>query len=172
MFVADSGDINSLNLKLRWLRPYAWAFYSQIRRNCLTCYAGHIHAWNKGYLFDFTTTHAISTPVKSIFGLFVLQSVFPRWFAPYRLVSKDVEFFFASFDLCEKFVARCPPTQTPTHKLKSRFSMFGSQETGSRSVLFLMIFQALKPEILRFNLYALSFKIPKIPEFNLDIGQE
>ena len=34
------------------------------------------------------------------------------------LVSKDVEFSYASFDICEKFVASCPPTRTPTQKLK------------------------------------------------------
>ena len=32
------------NLKLRGLRPYAWAFYSQSRRKYLTFYPGHFHA--------------------------------------------------------------------------------------------------------------------------------
>ena len=33
-----------------------------------TFYAGHFHTLNKGYLFDFTSTYAISTPVKSFFS--------------------------------------------------------------------------------------------------------
>ena len=56
------------NLKLCGLRPYAWAFYSQSHPKRSTFYAGHFHTLNKGYLFDFTSTHAISTPVKSIFS--------------------------------------------------------------------------------------------------------
>ena len=32
-----------------------------------------------------------------------------------------------------------------------------------------MIFEALQSELFRFNLHALSLKIPKIPEFNLPI---
>ena len=49
-------------------------------------------------------------------------------------LSKDVDFSCASFDICEKFVASCPPTQTPTQKLKIRFSRFSSQEIGSSFV--------------------------------------
>ena len=47
------------NFKLRGLRPYAWAFYSQSHPKRSTYYAGHFHTWKKGYLFDFTSTHAI-----------------------------------------------------------------------------------------------------------------
>ena len=32
-----------------------------------------------------------------------------------------------NFDMCEKFVPSCPLTKTPTQKLKSGFSTFGSQ---------------------------------------------
>ena len=45
-----------------------------------------------------------------------------------RLGPKDVEFLRASFDLGHKFARGCPPTQTPTQKLKSVFSMFTSKE--------------------------------------------
>ena len=38
------------------------------------------------------------------------------------LMSKDVEFYCASFELCQKFARGCPPTQTPTQKFKNRFS--------------------------------------------------
>ena len=35
------------------------------------------------------------------------------------LISKDTEFYCASLDVCENFVGGCPPTQTPTQKLKN-----------------------------------------------------
>ena len=38
-----------------------------------------------------------------------------------KLISEDVKFFCASFDICEKFARRCPPTQTPTQSLKVDF---------------------------------------------------
>ena len=38
-----------------------------------------------------------------------------------RFEPKDVEFFCASFELCEKFVRGCPLTQTPMQKLKLDF---------------------------------------------------
>ena len=60
-----------------------------------------------------------------------------------RFVSKDVEFYCASFDIRQKFVGRCPPTQTPTQKLKSVFSMFASQEIASSLVSLEKIFEAL-----------------------------
>ena len=65
------------------------------------------------------------------------------------LVSKDVEFSCTSFDPCEKFVGRFPPTQTPTQKFKIEFSMSSSQEIGSGLVSFEMIFEALQSELFR-----------------------
>ena len=56
-------------LKLRGLWPYTWALYSQNYPRCLSYYAGHFDMRNWGYLFDFTSTHAILTPVISNFGL-------------------------------------------------------------------------------------------------------
>ena len=41
----------------------------------------------------------------------------------------------------------CPPTQTPTQKLKSGFLRLSSQEIGSSLVSLKMIFEALKSEI-------------------------
>ena len=58
-------------LKLRGLRPYAWAYYSQNHPRCMSFYAGHFDMQNWGYLYDFTSTHAISTPV-----IFIFWSVF------------------------------------------------------------------------------------------------
>ena len=82
-------------------------------------------------------------------------------------VSKDVEFYCASFDLYEKFVGVCPPMRTPTQKFKNGFSMFCSQEMSSGLVSFPMIFEALQSELLSFKLHSLNSKILKIPEFNL-----
>ena len=54
-------------LKLRGLRPYAWVFYFQNHPMCISYYAGHFDMPNWGYSFDFTSTHAFSTPLISIF---------------------------------------------------------------------------------------------------------
>ena len=58
-------------LKLRGLRPYAWVFYSQNHPMRTSFYAGHFDMRNWGYLFGFTSTHAILTPV-----IFNFRSVF------------------------------------------------------------------------------------------------
>ena len=108
--------------------PISWEFgFENFAQNLKLChpkrstlYAGHFHTCDKGYLFDFTSTHAISTPVKSIFRLFFVQIFFRRPTAAMRLVSKYVEFSCPK----EKFVERCPPTQTPTQNLKIWFSTF------------------------------------------------
>ena len=94
----------------------------------------------------------------SIFGRVLIRRFYPP---------KDVEFLCASFDLDQKFARGCPPTQTPTQKLKSGFLRFSSQEIGSSLLSLEVIFEALQSELPRFNLHALSLKIPKIPEFNL-----
>ena len=45
---------------------------------CISNYAGHFYIRNWGYLFDFTSTHAILTPVISIFwSVFYSKSFFP-----------------------------------------------------------------------------------------------
>ena len=81
----DSGDIkvfvqfagNSiLKISLRFwncvgcghMRGY---FFSQNHPMSISCYALHFDMRNWGYLFDFTSTHAISTPV-----IFNFRSVF------------------------------------------------------------------------------------------------
>ena len=56
-------------LKKRGRHQYAWVFDSQNHSGCSTFYADQFHIQNKGYSFDFMSTHAISTPVKSIFWL-------------------------------------------------------------------------------------------------------
>ena len=102
---------------------------------------------------------------------FLVGFSFKTIFAPPRpittLVSKDVEFSCASFDLYEKFARWCPPTQTPTRKFKTGISIFSSQGMGSTLVSLRMIFKALQSELFRFKFHSLSSKILKIPEFSL-----
>ena len=66
---------------------------------------------------------------------FLVSFSFKTIFAPTptttTLVSKDVEFSCASFDICEKFAASCPLTQTPTQKFKIEFPIFRYHEIGS-----------------------------------------
>ena len=102
---------------------------------------------------------------------FLVGFSFKTIFAPPRpittLVSKDVEFSCASFDLYEKFARWCPPTQTPTRKFKTGISIFSSQGMGSTLVSLRMIFKALQSELFRLKFHFLESKLQKIPEFNL-----
>ena len=70
-------------------------------------------------------------------------------------------------DLGHKFARGCPPTQTPTQKLKSGFLKFISQEIGSSLVLLQMIFGALQSELFRFKFHSVGSKVLNFPEFNL-----
>ena len=65
---------------------------------------------------------------------FPFETIFPLSLSVTTLISEDVEFYCASFDICEKFARWCPPTQTPTQKLKSGFLRSSSQEVGSSLV--------------------------------------
>ena len=65
-----------------------------------------------------------------IFGQFFIRRFYPLRPTVMGLESKDVE----------KFARGCPPTQTPTQKLKSVFSTISSQKTGSSSVSLEIIF--------------------------------
>ena len=47
--------------------------------------------------------------------------------------------------------------------------MFSSQEIGSGSVSFQMIFEDLQSELVRFYFHLLRSKLQKIPEFNLSM---
>ena len=62
-----------------------------------------------------------------------------------------------------------PPTQTPTQKLESKFSMFSCQDNDSSLVSSKMIFGALQFELFRFKIHSLGSKILKFPEFNLNM---
>ena len=97
------------------------------------------------------------------------------WSLAFLKITKYLWYFSELFgqkgsDLYEKFVAGCPPIQTPTQMFLCRFSFFGSQGIGSSLVIFWMIFQALQSELLRFKLHSLGSKLQKIPEFNLCLG--
>ena len=73
-------------------------------------------------------------------------------------------FSCASFELCKKFFAGCPPTQTPTQKFKSEFWIFSSQEIGSILVSLEMIFEALQSsQAIQIQVWLALFKSPKNP---------
>ena len=86
-----------------------------------------------------------------------------------RLVSKDVKFYCASFDISKKFVASCPPTETPTRKLKNEFSGRNSQGIYPNLEYFLMILKAIQTLLLKIKIHPLVKKTPKSSEFSLDI---
>ena len=68
-----------------------------------------------------------------------------------KSVSKDVEFYSASFELYEKFVGVCPPMRTPTQKFKNGFSIFDSHGISSGLISFEIIFEALQSELFSFK---------------------
>ena len=70
----------------------------------------------QSFSFDFASTHAFSTPVISNFWSVFIQNHIPSVAPVITLVSTDVEFSYTSFGICEKLVASCPPTPTPTQK--------------------------------------------------------
>ena len=78
------------------------------------------------------------------------KTIFPQRPPVTILVSKDAQFNFASFDMYEKFVQDCPPTQTPTQKFQNEFLRSGSHGIIDILVSIEMIFQALKTELSRF----------------------
>ena len=90
------------------------------------------------------------------FVSFLCKTIFPPLTHRARLISKDVEFYCASFDIYEKFAGECPPTQTPTQKLKSGFSIFNSQGMGLSLVWLKMIFEVLQSELFRFKFHFLG----------------
>ena len=92
-----------------------------------------------------------STHVKSNFCVVFHIELFSASSRGNIIGIKDVEFSCASFYSYEKFVAPCPPTPTPSQKLKIGFPKTSSQEIGSSLVSFGMIFQALQSELFRFK---------------------
>ena len=62
--------------------------------------------------------------------------------AYHDLISKDVKFSCASFDLCQKFAASCSLPKRPRKIFKNGFSIYTSQEIGSSLILLKMIFEA------------------------------
>ena len=75
------------------------------------------------------------------------------------MVSKDVKFTCAFFDLCEKIVGRCQPTQKPTQKFKNWIFDPQVPGIGSGLVSFEIIFEALESKLFRFRFRPLSYKI-------------
>ena len=94
---------------------------------------------------------------------FSLETIFPLLPSVTTLISEDVEFYCASFEIFEKFVGECPSTQTPTQKLWSQFLKFSSEKISSSWVSLEMIFEALQSELFRFKFHSLGLKIFKNP---------
>ena len=142
---ADSGDIQFLvqfpgNWILKSLQNFWKCVGGAYRRRCfflkitqgvqLFTLISFIHKIKGIHLISCQPTQ-FSPPNFSIFGRFLFKTIFAPTPTTTTLVSKDVEFFCASFDICEKFATSCSLTQTPTQKFKIEFSIFSSHEIGS-----------------------------------------
>ena len=68
-------------------------------------------------------------------------------------IQSDVEFYGEYFDMSEKFVAACPPTETPTQKLKSKFSGRNSQGIDPNLEYFWMISKALRIQLFNIKIH-------------------
>ena len=82
-------------------------------------------------------------------------------------VSKEAQSNCATFDIYEKFVAGCLPTQTPTQKFQNEFLISESHGIVDILLSFELIFQTLQTELSRFMIESARSKIPKFPEFSL-----
>ena len=114
-------------------------------------------------LFDFEWTHAISTHVKSHFwSVFLWKTIYAPLTHRSCPVSKDVEFYCASFDMSSKFVASCTPTETPTRKIKKW--IFGSKFPGNPSYLtiFLDYFESSRNSAIQNKSSSLGVENSKI----------
>ena len=100
---------------------------------------------------------------------FCLWIFFPPLTHRTRLVSKDVEFYCASFDISGKFVASCPPMETPTRKLKNEFSGRNSHGIYPNLEYFGMILKALQTLLFKIKIHPSMKKTPKSSEFSLRI---
>ena len=67
---------------------------------------------------------------------FSFKTIFAPSPTTMKFISKDVEFSCASFDICLKFVAYCPRTETPTQKFKNGFTIFTPQAISPSLVSF------------------------------------
>ena len=141
--------------------------HSRSHPMCLSFHAGHFRLSYKGYLFDFSSTHAISTPVISDFwSVFLSKPYFLKRYWYEKMCN-----YLTHLLIHMKKLSHTVP-QTPTQKLKSGFSTSSSRGIASSLVLFEMIFEALQSELFRFKFHAPSLKILKITEFNLPISYE
>ena len=93
-------------LKKRGRHQQAWVFDSQNHSECSTFYADKFHIQKKGYSFDFMSTHAISTPVKSIFWPVFRLLLFSASSRALKISIKRCEIFLRIFwfmsKVCDK----------------------------------------------------------------------
>ena len=105
---------------MRGLHLFAWVIFGQNARKCLELHFQQVELVKRTDLFDLSSTRASS-------------GVNPRDFNPRKIVFVGLFFRILLFSTSSgvKFVGRCSPTQTPTQKFKSGFSIFSSQEIRS-----------------------------------------
>ena len=125
----------SLTFKWFWANAYQllqWKTSSNFYRTDTEIRTGRISPWRKGILghhpglpgrymlrlnsLDWFCLNPGNFNTRQILFLtsFSFKTIFLLFPPMTTSLSKDVKFFCASFELCEKFVASCPPTQTPT----------------------------------------------------------
>ena len=109
-------------------------------------------SWKSGHQFDVTSTHAILTPVFSVFGQFFIHNHKSSVDHCDGIYIKNCEIFWLIFLSISN--EEWPNAPTPTQMLKSGFLILSSQEIGSSRVPFQMIFEAL----LRFKFHSLGWK--------------
>ena len=150
----DSGDIKILvqypgNLILKILQNFWKCVGGVYTRGCLILkITQNVRLFTLiNFIYNIRGIHLIScqpTQLQPRNFRFLVGFSFETIFAPSppttTLVSKDVEFSCASFEICKKFARWCPPTQTPTQKFKSGISIFSSQGISSSLVSFGIFF--------------------------------
>ena len=136
----------------RW-HWFAWANPSQNLRKSIELYFQQVELIKIIGWFDFSSTHAISTSVKSNSCAYI------------ELFSTSGRNNFIG----KKSLSGCQPSQTPTQILKRTFLIISTQGIRPSLVSFEITFEALKYELFRFKFHSQSSKILQIPEFNLVI---
>ena len=84
---------------------------------------------------------------------FWYKTIFPQSLSMTAYIQSDVEFYCASFGISEKFVASCPPMDTPTQKLKNEFSGRNSHGIYPNLEYFWTILKALQTLLFKIKIH-------------------
>ena len=85
-------------------------------------------------------------PIKVRWSSILLIASCLLWASSISIFFTTSSIIFFSFQRFQGKLVECSPTQTPTQKLKNRFSTFSSQEISSKLVSLKMIFEALQSQ--------------------------